>query len=130
MYMSSPVLVDGRLYGMTQMKRGQLFALDPVGGRVLWTSPGGVGEQAMLIAAGSRLLVLTEGGELQVLALGGAYRQIARHRIADSATWAHPALLSGGRLLVKDAEKLTLWRFAPDPSPATAAPRPSTPDRE
>jgi len=130
MYMSSPVLVGGRLYGMTQMRRGQFFALDPKAGKVLWSSPGGMGEQAMLIAAGPRLLVLTDSGELHVLALGDAYRPIVKHRIADSATWAHPAFLSGGRLLVKDAQKLTLWRFASDPSPATAAPRPSTPGRE
>ena len=31
-----------------------------------------------------------------------------RYRVADSATWAQPAV-SGNRLFVKDVESLALW---------------------
>lgn len=112
MYMSSPVLVGGRLYGFSVLKKGQLVALDAKTGKLLWASPGGLGEQAALIVAGNRLLALTEGAELHVLATGDSYQPLAKLTVADSATWAHPALLEGGRLLVKDARKLTLWQLA------------------
>jgi outer membrane protein assembly factor BamB len=126
MYMSSPVLVSGRLYGLTHLRRGQLFAADPQTGKVIWTSPAGLGEQAVLIAAGKHLLVLTDGAELRVLATGDTYREVAKYTVADSATWAHPALLKGGLFLVKDAQKLTLWSFAPPRASGPASPRPST----
>lgn len=112
LYMSSPVLAQGRLYGLTHLKRGQLFAVDSATGKTLWTSPGGMGEQAALIAAGPNLLVLTEDGKLRVLARGDSYREVATYTVGEAATWAHPALLPGGRLLIKDAQRLTLWDFA------------------
>lgn len=111
LYMSSPVLAEGRLYGLTHLKRGQIFALDSATGRTVWSSPGGMGEQAALIVAGSNLLAFTEDGRLHVLERGDAYRPVATYTVADGATWAHPALLPGGRLLIKDARGLTLWDF-------------------
>lgn len=112
MYMSSPVLVDGRLYGFSILKKGQLVALDAKSGKLLWSSPGGMSEQAVLIVAGDYLLALTDGAELHILKTGDTYQPVTKLTVADAATWAHPALLDGGRLLVKDAKKLTLWSLA------------------
>lgn len=109
MYMSSPVLVGDRLYGFSISKKGQLVALDAGTGKLLWASPGGLGEQAALIVAGGVLLALTDDARLHVVATGDSYRPITQLIVADAATWAHPALLDGGRLLVKDVRKLTLW---------------------
>jgi hypothetical protein len=43
MYMSSPVLVNGRVVGLSHWKRGQYFGLDPATGRVEWKSEPGQG---------------------------------------------------------------------------------------
>ncbi len=37
-----------------------------------------------------------------------AFDVVKRYDVADSSTWAHPAL-AGNRLLVRDANSLTLW---------------------
>lgn len=109
MYMSSPVLSDGLLYGFSSLRKGHLFCLDAATGQVRWQAPGNAGDNAALIAAGNVLLVLEDDGELQVVAkTGKRYQALARYKVADSATWAHPALVDDG-ILVKDTHKLTLW---------------------
>src|SRR5690606_14236118 len=64
MYMSSPVVAAGRLYGLSHRNRGQFFALDVASGRVLWTSAGRAGDNASMVAAGQLLLLSTTDGEL------------------------------------------------------------------
>jgi outer membrane protein assembly factor BamB len=111
MYMSSPVLVDGTLYGMTHRNRGQFFALDAASGKMRWTSPPRQAENASLIAAGGRLWCLTDGGTLVVLkADPAAYSQAGKLDVAPSATWASPVLL-GSQILVKDVDHLRLVRI-------------------
>ena len=51
MYMSSPVLVNGRVVGLSHKKRGQYFALDPATGAVEATSEPGQGENAAFVMA-------------------------------------------------------------------------------
>ncbi len=109
MYMSSPVLVGGRLFGMTQKRRGQLFCADGATGKVLWATPGRLAENAAIIAAGKVLLVQTTDGELLVVAaVGDGYDEMARYRLSEKATWAHPALV-GSKLLVKDVDDLLVF---------------------
>jgi outer membrane protein assembly factor BamB len=111
MYMSSPVLVGGRLVGFTEKRSGQLFALDPETGRTIWLGEPRSGEHASLIAAGDRLLVLGVDAELAVGPVGGdGWSPERTYTVADGATWAHPAL-DGDRLLVKDVARLTRWAF-------------------
>ena len=43
-------------------------------------------------------------------ALADGWKPAKHYTVAESATWAHPALL-GKNLLVKDVNKLTLWSF-------------------
>jgi outer membrane protein assembly factor BamB len=109
LYMSSPVLAGGVLYGYSSMRRGYLFAADPRTGKVLWKTQGGEGDHASLVTAGDALLVLRDSAELLVLRrTGEGFQKLAQYTVADSATWAHPVVLDG-RLLVKDARNLTLW---------------------
>jgi outer membrane protein assembly factor BamB len=111
MYMSSPVLVDGTLYGLTHRNRGQFFALDAATGKTRWTSPPRQTENASLIAAGGRLWCLTTDGALVVLKADPAgYAQVGKLEVAPSATWASPVLL-GPQILVKDVEHLRLVRI-------------------
>lgn len=109
MYMSSPVLVGGRVFGLTHRRRGQLFCADAVTGKVVWATPGRLAENAAIVAVGRVLLVLTTAGDLLVVAAeGDGYKELAKYRVSESATWAHPALV-GSKLLVKNREHLLVF---------------------
>lgn len=111
MWMSSPVLVDGRLYGFSHLKKGEFFALDARTGRLLWRSPGRQGENASLIAAGGLLFATVTDGELHVApAAGGSWAPLASYTVAPSSVWAHSAL-AGRVLAVKDVDSLIVWRL-------------------
>lgn len=111
MHMSSPVLAGGRVFGLTQMSKGNLFSLDPRSGKVQWSGPGRLGDNAALIVAGDHVLTLTTEAELIVTRIDAAkYEPVKTYDVSDSAVWAHPALI-GNRLLVKDRTKLTVWSF-------------------
>jgi hypothetical protein len=109
MYMSSPVVVGSTLYGLSHRSRGQFFAIDVASGRTLWTTPGREGENASIIAAGELLLLSTTNGELiAARASSDKFAQITRYRTAESAVWAHPAVV-GQTILVKDVNTLICW---------------------
>jgi outer membrane protein assembly factor BamB len=111
LYMSSPVRVGDRLCGFTEKLRGALYCMDPQTGKVLWMSGGRLGSNALVMAAGDRLVASTSEAELIVVPAAGAeYKPERIYKVADSNVWAHPAI-SGDRLLIKDLEGLTLWRL-------------------
>jgi outer membrane protein assembly factor BamB len=113
MYMSSPVLVNGKVLGLSHKKRGQFFALDPLSGSVQWTSEGAQGENAAFVVAGDSVLVLQGDGTLLVLpARARSFAPSHRYRVAESATYAHPVLTEAG-LLVKDEDGLALYASPP-----------------
>ena len=72
------------------------------------------GLPALVLAAGPSLaLVLPQlrrlrRGMLVVAVDRTSYRELARYRLSETATWAHPALV-GSRLLVKDREHLLVF---------------------
>jgi len=110
-YMSTPVLENGRIYGLSQRKRGQLFCLDAATGRVVWLSDGRQGENASLVAGGGSVFALTTDAELLVVAQkGDAFATTRRWRVAESPTWAHPVVTSEG-VLVKDRTHLAYLKF-------------------
>jgi hypothetical protein len=87
MYMSSPVLVNGRVIGLSHRKKGQYFALEPATGAVHWKSDPGQGENAAFVLAGGALIVLQGDGTLLVLPQdGAAFSPTHRYRVAESAT--------------------------------------------
>jgi outer membrane protein assembly factor BamB len=108
-YMSTPVVVGGRIIGMSHKKRGEIVCLDAPTGRKIWAGPAKFGENAALIGAGRAVIALSDTAELVVLdASAPEYRAVRKYTAAESATWAHPAL-SGRRLLIKDVDTLALW---------------------
>jgi outer membrane protein assembly factor BamB len=110
-YMSTPLVEGGRLYGLSQRKRGQLYCLDAATGRTIWLSDGRQGENAALVAGGGNVFVLTTDGELLLVSQqGSAFAAARRWRVAQSATWAHP-VLTGEGVLVKDRTHLALLKF-------------------
>jgi outer membrane protein assembly factor BamB len=111
LYLSSPVADAERLFGFSHRAKGQFFAIDLTTGKTLWTSEGRLGDNASVLQAGQVLWALTSQGELIVFkASDKQFEQLARYKVAETATWAHPVILPGG-VLVKDESKLTFWQL-------------------
>lgn len=111
-FLSNPVIVDGTLYGLSHRASGQYFALDTATGQVLWLGPPRQAANTAVAKAGQLLFLLNDDAELIVArASRSAFEAIKRYVVADSATWAQPAI-SGNRIFVKDVSALTLWTVA------------------
>ena len=110
-YMSSPVLVGGRILGLSHKKKGQFYCLDAGSGKTVWLSEGRQGENAALLAGGGALFALTTGSELLVVNPEAAsFLAVKRYAVAASPTWAHPVVLAEG-VFVKDEETLSFLKF-------------------
>jgi outer membrane protein assembly factor BamB len=111
MYMSSPALSGSTIFGLSNKNRGQFFAIDAASGKTLWLSKGREAENASIVRAGNFLLFSTTNSELIVAKPSAtAFEEVKRYTIADSATWAHPAL-TGRTIAVKDVDKVIVWSY-------------------
>jgi outer membrane protein assembly factor BamB len=111
MYMNSPVLSGNLLFGMSDRRSGQYFCLDAKTGATLWASEGRQGDNAAMLVAGDFLFLLNDEANLIVAkASAKTYEPIAKYTVAESETWAHPAVI-GKQILVKDKTALGLWSF-------------------
>jgi outer membrane protein assembly factor BamB len=109
LYMSSPVVVDGRVLGLSHRRRGQYFGLDAGSGRVVWTGPAGAGQNAAFVVAGDAVLILQGDGRLLVLPRGAeGFVTRASYQVAEGATYAHPVPTTAG-ILIKDEGALALY---------------------
>ena len=107
MYMTSPVLADGIIYGHASTRAGQFVALDAATGAVRWASEGREGEFASALLAGDDLLLLTGDAELLVAEPTPTSFAVSHHYdVADGVTWTIPVPLPDG-LLVRDATGLS-----------------------
>jgi outer membrane protein assembly factor BamB len=62
-----------------------------------------------MVDAGPVLLALSPSSELLVVKPSEKeYIELAKYKVADSPTYAHP-VVSGNRIIVKDEDSLTLW---------------------
>src|SRR5437773_7301577 len=103
MYVSTPVMADGVLYGLASKKKGQIVAVNATTGALRWATEGRAAEQAAILLTPAHVLVFTTGGELVLVRRSPAkYDEERRYTVADSATWAVPVLLPDG-LIVRDA---------------------------
>jgi hypothetical protein len=109
MYLSSPVLDGDLLFGLSNLRKGQLFCLAAGTGEVLWTTEGREGQNAAILQSQKEIFLLTNDAEL-IIANKSAkgFAPLARYKVADTSTWAHPVIL-GRQILIKDAVNLTLW---------------------
>jgi outer membrane protein assembly factor BamB len=106
MYMSTPVLSEGVVYGLSSKKKGQIVAIDAATGAVKWITEGRAADHASILLAGNHVLVMTTGGELVVLKRSAVkYEEEKRYTLADNATWAVPAVLPDA-IIVRDASGL------------------------
>jgi outer membrane protein assembly factor BamB len=108
-FLSNPVLIRDTLFGLSERASGRFFALDAKTGRALWLDqPGGVTNTAV-VKAGDLLFFLNDDAELVVArASQTGFEPLKRYTIADSATWAQPAI-SDNRVFIKDVTSLAMW---------------------
>jgi len=108
LYMSTPVLADGVLYGLSSKRLGQFVALDVMTGAVTWSSEGREGEHAVALLTPEHVVLLTNNAELTVARRNATTFEIERrYEVSDSQTWAVPVLL-GRDLLIRDETHLVL----------------------
>lgn len=108
MYMNSPVVSGNLLFGMSHKNKGQFFCLDMANGKTLWTGDPRQGENAAMLIAGNTIFSLTNDADLIVTsATNKAATALKKYKVANSPTWAHPAI-SGKRILIKDENSLAL----------------------
>lgn len=111
MYMSSPAASGEAIFGLSHRNRGQFVALDIATGKTLSATRGREGDNASFIRAGDALLIATTNSELIVARASPArFEEVTRYVLADSATWAHPAV-AGRTIVVKDVERLIVWSY-------------------
>jgi outer membrane protein assembly factor BamB len=111
MFMSSPVLSGGTIYGLTQLSKGQFVAIDAASGKTLWNTQGREGENASMLGSRSWLLASTTDGNLVVArANPQKYEEVRRYQLSQSVLWAHPAITSSS-IIVKDVDKVICWSF-------------------
>jgi len=106
---NTPVAKDGLLFGLSD--HGSLFCLNAKTGKTAWTDTAVTdrGGFCTLLDAGSTVLALPSNGELIAFkAADNAYTELARLKVADTATYASP-LIAGNRIFVKDQDSVTLW---------------------
>jgi outer membrane protein assembly factor BamB len=109
LHLTNGVVVEGVLFGLSHLNRGQYFGLDLDTGEVLWRSAPRQAENAGIVTAGRTIFSLQDDAELVVLRHSRtALDPLARYAVADSATWTQPTV-SGNRLFIKDVTSLTLW---------------------
>ena len=109
LFMSNGVLVDDTFFSLSHTNSGQFFALDVATGETLWSTEGREASNTAIVKAADLLFLLNDDAELIVMRASRAgFDPFRRYTVADSATWAQPAI-SGNRVFVKDASTLTLW---------------------
>ena len=107
--MTNPVVVADTLFGLSERRSGQFFALDADTGATLWLGPPRQAENTAMVKAERLLFLLNDDAELIVARASRAgFEPVTRYAVADSPTWTQPAI-SGNRFFVKDVDSLTLW---------------------
>jgi outer membrane protein assembly factor BamB len=103
---TTPVLKNGMLYGF--FKAG-LFCADAATGETHWTADIAEKDSASILDAGSVMLALAVKSGLIAFKPGDKeYKELARIKVADKETWAHP-VVAGKRIFVRDQDSMALW---------------------
>jgi len=110
MYLTTPVVFADHLIGFDH-RTSKLVCLKLETGEMAWTSPGLGTKNAVLLLAGDVLFTQTLEGELRIARVStDEYKELAKWKVADRNTYAHPALV-GNTLFVKGPEKLTCYEI-------------------
>jgi outer membrane protein assembly factor BamB len=103
MYMSSPVVADGVVYGLSDKRRGHFVALDVATGAVRWSTEGREGEHASVLLTPAHVIFLTNANRLIVARRSAsAFSVEHQYTVGQAETWAVPVLV-GRDLVIRDA---------------------------
>ncbi len=107
-YMSSPVVIDDRIY--LHLRNQRFCCIDPQTGNNLWrTTP--FGEYWSMVRNGSRILALDERGDLLLIDASPAeYRQLDTRHVTDATSWAHLAV-ADEQVFVRALDALIVYRW-------------------
>jgi outer membrane protein assembly factor BamB len=106
MYLSSPVVADGLVYGLSDKRRGHFVALDLETGEPAWQTEGREGTTASVLLAPQHIVYLTDAARLVIVRRTRAkFDRAQSYELGLGATWTTPVLL-GNDLIVKDATSL------------------------
>jgi outer membrane protein assembly factor BamB len=105
MYMSSPVVADGLIYGLSSKRKGQFVAVDAATGATKWATEGREAEHASALLTPRHVLFLTNAGALVVAKRATAAFEVERkYELAGAAeTWAVPIILGPDLILREGA---------------------------
>jgi outer membrane protein assembly factor BamB len=106
---ATPVLAGGLLFGLSD--RGSLYCLKADTGATAWIDArqSDRGGFAAMLDLGEVIVALPSGGEsIAFEPRADAYTEVARLKVADTATYAHP-VIAGKRIFVKDEGSVTLF---------------------
>ena len=108
-YMSSPVVIDGKIYLHGRDKR--FHCLDPKSGKTLWSSGDKFGEYCSMVTQGSNILALDQRGILlHIDANPESFNLLSEVKLETPSTWAHLAVC-GAELYVRHLKGLNVYRW-------------------
>jgi len=105
---NTPVLKDGLLFGLSD--KGNLYCINAQTGKTAWTDTTSRDRSGFtsIVDAGSCLMALPSNSELLVYKPSDkAYEEVAKIKVAQTATYAHP-VLAGNRLFVRDQDAVAM----------------------
>ena len=109
--MASAVVNGDSLFGKSHFRQGQFFRLDIETGESIWRGPSRMGEYATFLSLDTQIVVLKDDATLEIIdATSPSYSPLISYEVAESPTWAAPAMMKDG-FLIKDRTKLFRWRF-------------------
>ena len=102
--MSTPVVADGVIYGLSDKRRGYFVALDLATGAVKWETQGREATNASVLLTPTHVVYLTDLADLVVVKrdTGRFHAREEKYALGTGATWTTPVLL-GRDVIVKDA---------------------------
>lgn len=108
-YMSTPVLIDGKIY---MHQRNRRFAcMDMATGTQHWVSDRKFGEYWSLVWQGNRILALDQSGTLfMILATPEKLEILAEKQLTKEQCWAHLAV-DEGTLYVRELKALVAYQW-------------------
>ncbi len=108
-YMSSPVVIDGKIYLHGRDKK--FHCLDPKTGKTLWSSEEKFGEYCSMVTQGNRILALDQRGILlDIEANPKAFKLRSQIDLDTPPTWAHLAVCDD-ELFVRHLKGLQVYKW-------------------